>query len=138
MKQDRTSTTTNSSGAKRSFLTETRKLCQDMVQEARDRAEAESRAARTRGPFAKFLLAVTLAAGLLSAGTMFYGIYNFPDAPIRQTATGFEGKAGRVRTEQDFKAFKAWEKALILSIATTFCFGFALAVSDRLRREGKQ
>ncbi|MGR9046920.1 MAG: hypothetical protein ACU83N_16690 [Gammaproteobacteria bacterium] len=139
MKQNRTSTTSEPSEANPRLIVETRKLFQSMVQEARDRDEADRQITKSHGPVARLLLTLTVAAGLLTASTMFYGIYSFPDAPIRQTATGFEGKAGRVRTEQDFKAFKDWEKAMILSFSTTFCFGFAFAVSDRLlqRREDK-
>src|SRR5688572_12953182 len=92
------------------MLQEARTLFERMAGEARRQAEVQRQAARSRGPVARLLLALTMAACVLAAATMFYGVYNFPDAPIRETAGGYEGKGGGARTAEDFEAFVAWEK----------------------------
>jgi hypothetical protein len=65
---------------------------------------------------------------------MFYGVYNFPDAPIRQMAGGYRGKGGRERTQEDFAAFIRWKKALIVVFPAAFGLGFAQAVSEARQR----
>jgi hypothetical protein len=88
---------------------------------------------------ARLLLVLTIAAGLLAVATMFYGVYNFPDAPIRQTTGGYEGKGGRARTQEDFEAFIAWEKAMIVVFPAVFGLGFASVCIDAMqRRKGKR
>ena len=125
--------------AKQGPFDEARVLFEKMVGEVARRSEVERQAARSRGPVARVLLALTIAAGLLAAATMFYGVYNFPDAPIRQTAGGYEGKGGRARTQEDFEAFIAWEKAMIVVFPAVFGFGFASACIDAMqRRKGKR
>jgi hypothetical protein len=110
-----------------------------MVGEVTHQSEVERQAARSRGPVARLLLALTITAGLLAAATMFYGVYNFPDAPIRQTASGYEGKGGRPRTQEDFEAFIRWEKTMMVVFPAVFGFGLAFACIDAMQhRKGER
>ena len=118
----------------RGLVDQTRSLYEQLAGEAVRRAERERAEARERGPVAKALIVACVAAALLAAGTMVYGIVQFPDAPIRQTAGGFAGKQGRARTRQDFERFVLWEKMLIGSFAAAFATGFAAAAADKLGR----
>jgi hypothetical protein len=97
-------------------------------------SEQERAAAKARGPVARVLLVLTVASILLTAATMFYGIYNFPDAPIRQTAGGYVGKGGSVRTREDFEAFNVWKKTLLFVAPSAFVFGFAFTIADARKR----
>jgi hypothetical protein len=120
-------------------LDEARALFEKMAGEVTRRSEVERQVARARGPVARVLLVLTIAAALLAAATMFYGVYNFPDAPLRQTAGGYEGKGGRPRTQEDFAAFIAWEKMMIVVFPAVFGLGFAFAFIDaRQRRKGER
>ena len=100
------------------------------VQAGRDSRRGE----KARGPFARLLLGLTLAACLLTAATMCYGIYNFPDAPLRQTAGGYAGKHGGARTREDYERFVAWEKAMLVAFPAVFVLAFAFALADAGRR----
>jgi hypothetical protein len=120
-------------------LDEVRALCEKMAGDVTRRSKAERQVARSRGPVARVLLVLTIAAGLLAAATMFYGVYNFPDAPIRQTAGGYAGKGGRARTQADFEAFVGWEKTMIVVFPAVFGLGFALVIIDAMqRRKGER
>jgi hypothetical protein len=126
-------------GIRQDPLDEARELFAKMVGEVTRRSTVERQAARSRSPVARILLALTIVAGLLAAATMFYGVYNFPDAPIRQTAGGYEGKGGRERTQKDFKAFIGWKKTMIVVFPAVFGLGFAFAFIDAMqRRKGKR
>ena len=82
----------------------------------------------------RILLGLTITASLIAAATMFYGIYYFPDAPIRQTAGGYVGKGGTARTQEDFEAFLRWEKAMLVVFPSVFVFGFAFGITDAMRK----
>jgi hypothetical protein len=97
-------------------------------------SEQERAAAKGRGPVARVLLGLTIASVLLTATTMFYGIYKFPDAPIRQTAGGYVGKGGGARTREDFEAFNAWKTTLLFVVPSAFVFAFAFTIADARRR----
>ena len=75
-----------------------------------------------------------LAGCLLAAFVMFYGVYYFPDAPVRPTANGYQGKDGRARTREDFEAFVLWEKVMFTVFPSVFVLGFASAVTDAMQR----
>jgi hypothetical protein len=121
----------------RGRIDEARDLFDTMVGEATRQANLESDAARSRGPVTKALLALTIVAVVLAAATMAYGIYTFPDAPIRATDGGYRGKGGTLRTVKDFEAFGAWKTALLTVVPSVFVFGFAFAVADARRRRRK-
>ena len=89
---------------------------------------------KSRRPLQRILLALTLGAVLLTAVTMFYGIYYFPDAPLRQIAAGYVGKGGGPRTQEDFEAFVIWERALLTAFSLSFVFGVAFGITDVMQR----
>jgi hypothetical protein len=117
---------------------EARQLFERMKGEALRHSELEREEARSRGPLARILLVLTIAACLLAGATMVYGIYNFPDAPIRQTEGGYAGKGGKPRTQEDFEAFVRWEKAMFIVFPSALLLGFAFGITDaRQRRKRK-
>lgn len=83
------------------------------------------------GPIARILGGLTIAAALLAAATLVYGIVNFPDAPLRSTDRGYVGKGGTPRTEADYAAFQRWETTLFVVFPSTFALAFAYAVANR-------
>src|SRR5688572_10661968 len=102
--------------------------------EAARQSRAGRKAARSRGPVTRILLGLTITASLIAAATMFYGIYYFPDAPIRQTANGYVGKGGGTRTREDFQAFLVWKKTLLFMFPTVFVFGAAFGITEARQR----
>lgn len=113
---------------------EAQALFERMAGEAKRRSELEREEARSRGPVARLLLALTMAACLLATATGIYGIYNFPDAPIRKTAGGYAGKGGKPHTQEDYEAFILWEKAMFIVFPSGFTLGFAFAITEAARR----
>ena len=91
-------------------------------------------AARGLGPLARALRALTVAACLVVAAALVYGVYYFPDAPIRQTAGGYAGKHGAPRSREDFEAFVRWERTMFIAFPVAFVSGFAFAWADRARQ----
>lgn len=117
---------------------EARRLFRRMSVEAERRSELEREKVRSRGPLARILLILTITACLLAGATMIYGVYNFPDAPIRQTKDGYAGKRGKPRTQEDFEAFLRWEKTMFIVFPSAFLLGFAFGITDaRQRRKRK-
>ena len=108
-----------------------------MVGEARRRHQLDLDAARARRPLAKALLALTIAAAVLAAAILVYGIYMFPDAPIRVTESGYQGKSGTLRTVEDFEAFELWRTAMLTTVPLVFVLGFVFAIADASRRRRK-
>ena len=115
---------------KQGAFDEARDLFEQMSAEAYRQAEIERQDARSRSPFVKILLALTITACLAAAITFFYGFYAFLDAPIRPTSTGFVNKQGEPRTKEDFEKFKLWEKALFVSFGSAFALGIVFGIMD--------
>jgi hypothetical protein len=113
---------------------EARDLFERMAGEAVRQSEVERKEAKSRRPVTRILLALTIAASLLAAATMFYGIYYFPDAPIRQTSGGYAGKGGGRRTQGDFEAFLRWQKATLVVFPLVFGFGFAFGLTEVMQK----
>ena len=106
-----------------------------MSGEATERSKAEQEDTRARGPLQRILLILTITAFLVAAGTGIYGVYNFPDAPIRQTAEGYRGKGGKAHTLDEFEKFVVWKRTMFVTFPSAFLFGFAFAIADgRLRK----
>ncbi|HEY8560949.1 MAG TPA: hypothetical protein VIL74_11300 [Pyrinomonadaceae bacterium] len=121
---------------------EARDLFAQMSDEARRRAELGREAgrneARRRSPLVKVLLAVTIVACLAAAVTFGYGLYAFPDAPLRKSYAGFANKQGLPRSEEDFRKFKIWEKVLFTSFGAALLGAFSFAaLNARERRRQK-
>ncbi len=100
--------------------------------EAQRKIDYEER--EPRSPLVRIMLLLTIAACLAAAATGFYGVYNFPDAPIRQSENGYAGKTGSPRTQKEFEGFIAWEKAMFIAFPAAFVFGFAYAIAAALQR----
>lgn len=116
-------------------LDEARSLFEKMAGEAGRQAERQQKDARARGPVAKILLALTLTACLFAAVTGIYGIYYFPDAPIRQTESGgYVGKVGKPHTREEFEAFTRWKQAMVIAFPSALAFGLAFAIAENLGR----
>ena len=114
-------------------------LTRRLISEARERAEADRRAAVSRGPLTRVLLALTLVAVAACVATGAYGAYNFPDAPIRPKAGGYAGKTGRPRTQAEYETYLNWTLAMWTVFPAVFVAGAAFAYSDaRDRRRGRR
>jgi hypothetical protein len=86
------------------------------------------------GHISRLLLVLTLIACVGAVATGLYGVFKFPDAPIRQTAGGYFGKGGRPRTKSDFEAFVKWQRAMFIVFPSAFIFGFAYGITDSIQR----
>ena len=115
-------------------LDEARDLFERMKGEAIRRSRVGRKEVKSRGPVTRILLALTIVASLLAAATMVYGIYHFPDAPIRQRAGAYVGKGGTARTQKDFEAFLNWEKTMLIVFPAVFVFGFGFGLADVMQR----
>jgi len=49
-----------------------------------------------------------------------YGVYYYPDAPIRRCGDGFCGKHGLTRTLAEFRSFENWESVFFFSFFLSF------------------
>ncbi len=80
------------------------------------------------------ILAVVLAVMVLA-----YGVYKWPDAPIRQTASGHAGKTGVAHTREEYELFKDWEKSLLVVVPVAFIVNIGAAViwKRRGKRQGQ-
>ena len=105
-----------------------------MKNEAIRRAETDQAHASTRGLFTKLILALTLISALCAIATGIYGVYNFPDAPLRPSGNGYVGKRGSPHTQAEYEAFQTWKRALLITFPTTFILGFAFAIADRKKQ----
>jgi hypothetical protein len=114
-------------------------LAAAMIADARARVEADRVAAASRGPFTKLVLALAILAAISAGATMLYGIYTFPDAPIRPRGSGFAGKTGDVRTQADYDRYVAWSRAMFVAFPATFVLAFAFLWLDaRPRSNGSR
>ena len=105
-------------------------LTERLISEAREHVEAERRVAASRGALTRVLLALTLLAATAAVATAVYGVYNFPDAPIRQSADGYVGKTGRAHTRGDYERYLNWSLAMWAVFPATFIVAAAFAYLD--------
>jgi hypothetical protein len=114
-----------------------REIFDKMKGEAVRETEIERQRDRVRGPVAKTLLYLTLVAILLAVVTGCYGIYNFPDAPIRPAAQGYVGKTGKPHTQAEYEGFVAWKKTMFIVFPSALVLGFAFGIAEtKGRRKG--
>jgi hypothetical protein len=111
-----------------------RSLFNQLTGEVTRRAMQERAEAQRRGPVARRMYGVCGAAGILAAVTLFYGFLRFPDAPIRETRSGYVSKTGAPHTRQQYEQFRTWEKAVVTTFALTFVIGFAAAAAESMER----
>ncbi len=117
-------------------LADARAMFDRMSDEARSTIEREQREPRT--PLVRILLLLTIAACLAAAVTGFYGVYNFPDAPIRQSNIGYVGKTGKPHTRDEFEGYVAWEKTMFIAFPAAFVFGISYAIASAVQRKRSQ
>jgi hypothetical protein len=118
------------------ILREARALYNQMVSQAKLSAQRDHEAARRRSPIVKALLAACFFAGVLAAITLIYGLITFPDAPIRESTSGYVGKQGAPHTREDFDQYKLWEKLVAGSFGLTLLTGFGAVASEKMSRRG--
>ena len=99
--------------------------------------ERDRQAARRRGPVVRALLVVCILSALIAAATLVYGIIAFPDAPLRQTGSGYIGKQGAPHTREDYERFKLWEKLILSGFGLAFLTGFGAVAADKLTKRSK-
>jgi hypothetical protein len=78
------------------------------------------------------ILAVVLAVVILA-----FGVYAWPDAPIRQTASGYAGKTGVAHTGEEYELFKYWEKCLLVVVPLAFIVNIGAAIISKRRGKDK-
>lgn len=87
-----------------------------------------------RSAVARLLLVLTMVACLLAAATGLYGAYNFLDAPIKKTESGYVGKGGKIHTQEEFEAFILWKQVMFIIFPSAFVLGFAFGITDAMQR----
>ena len=119
-------------------LDQARMLFEEISGEVRRQSEIEREAERHRNPFLKFLLGLLLISIFCAVSVGIYGIYNFPDAPLKQNGEIYTGKHGKPYTKEDFERFVRWKNALFVSFAASFMLGFTFTLLEtRGRRKHK-
>lgn len=119
-------------------MDEARELFRRGMEEAKRHSASEREAARTRGPLARVLLVLTIVACLSAAGVGVYGVYNFPDAPLRRAGEGYVGKHGKPHTREEFESFVRWKSAMLVVFPSAFVLAFAFALADGAGRRGRR
>ena len=91
-----------------------------------------------RGALTRTLLALTLLAVTTAAATALYGVYHFPDAPIRASASGYVGKTGAPHTREDYERFLRWSLVMWTAFPTAFILGASFVYSDTRDRRRRR
>ena len=74
---------------------------------------------------------------IIAALTMLLGALRWPDAPIRQTPSGFIGKTGLAHTGEDYELFKVWERWLLVAFPLAFIVNIGAALVTRRKRKAR-
>src|SRR5690349_13590835 len=117
------------------IIKQARDTYDQMSSEARRRVEADRPVARRKGPLTRALWAGCVIAALLFAGVLIYGFISFPDAPVRQTASGYAGKYGAPYTQAGYERFKLWEALIIASFGLSVLAGIGAYISNEISRQ---
>jgi hypothetical protein len=91
-----------------------------------------------RGAVTRALLALTLLAVTAAGATAVYGVYHFPDAPIRPSAGGYVGKTGAPHTRGDYERFLRWSLAMWTAFPAAFVLGATFVYSDARDRRRRR
>ena len=105
-------------------------LTRRLISEARAGVEADRRAAASRSAVTRALLALTLLAVMAAGATAVYGVYNFPDAPIRPGGGGYVGKTGTPHTRDDYDRYLNWSLAMWTAFPAAFILGATFVYFD--------
>jgi cytochrome c-type biogenesis protein CcmH/NrfG len=119
-------------------LDEAQALFERMAGEVTRRSESERAQAQNRGPVVRLLLVLTIVMCLAAAATGLYGAYNFPDAPIRETAGVYVGKGGKIHTQEEFEAFVLWKQVMFIVFPSAFVLGFVYGITDAGQRRKRR
>lgn len=127
--------TTSSPGrtAEKDMMGEVRTIFDQALERVHKQAELDGQKTSIT-PLGKVVNALSLAGILMVAGVLFYGFWQFPDAPIRKTPQGYVGKTGQPRTESDYVHFVWWERTLVV----TFCSALALGFTSMLTGKSEE
>ena len=120
---------------------EASRLFGHMTSEVKRQSEIDREADRNRSPLVKAFFALALLSCLLAVGVGAYGIYSFPDAPIKENGSEYSGKYGKPYKKDDFEKFVLWKQSLFVSFAAVFTLGFtgaALDARERRKRESSE
>jgi hypothetical protein len=95
-----------------------------------DRGDTEIQTSSASGastPDIRWITYLQWAIASVAICMFFYGLVMYPDAPIGPCGeTQFCGKGGTSRSEADFKAFKAWETTMIVTVLISIPSHFLL------------
>lgn len=94
--------------------------------------------ARTRPAWVRVLTFVGVVLVIIAGLIMAYGAFKWPDAPIRQTPSGFVGKTGLAHTREDYELFELWKSGLLVAFPLAFVvnIGAAIAAKRKNKRNG--
>ena len=112
----------------------TRRVFNERSSRAKREIETEYEQPALRSPLVRTLLLLTILACLTAAITGFYGVYKFPDAPIRQSDSGYVGRIGQPHTKEDFDAFNSWQTMMFIVFPSAFVLGFSYAIASAVQR----
>lgn len=108
-----------------------REIFDESLERAKREFETERERKRTRSAFVKFLQALLFISIISAVLTFAYGIYNFPDAPLRLKDNGeYRGKTGKLHTQQEYENFRLWQTTLFVVFPVLFILAFAFQVAD--------
>jgi hypothetical protein len=108
-------------------------LFERMASEITRRLKSDHNQPQRRSAVTRLLLVLTIVMCLLAAATGLYGAYNFLDAPIRKTESGYVGKGGKIHTQEEFEAFVLWKQVMLIVFPSAFVFGFAFVITDAIQ-----
>ena len=81
----------------------------------------------------KIVNLIGILAVVLTVVILAFGVYAWPDAPIRQTASGYAGKTGIAHTSDEYESFKNWEKTLLVVVPLAFIVNIGAAIISKRR-----
>ena len=89
----------------------------------------------SRPAWQKTLTFIGVMLVVVTAMIMAFGIFKFPDAPIRESAGGYVGKTGKAHTREDYELFNLWLKALFISFPVAFVMNSIAVIANRKRKK---
>ena len=91
-----------------------------------------------RGAVTRVLLVLTLLAVMAATATAVYGVYHFPDAPLRPRGGGYVGKTGAPHTREDYERYLRWSLAMWTAFPAAFIMGATFVYSDARDRRRRR
>lgn len=96
--------------------------------------QSERRPEAAVGAVGQALRWLTLVAALAAAVVFFWGAYSFPDAPIRESPSGYTGKHGASHSRDEYLNFTLWERGVFVAFGVALALGVAVAIDEAARR----